>query len=286
MIIKKDQLYIGLFCRFICFLVEYKVNIVYNKFRGRVIYMRNQRAIRRKEQNKKKIVISVVVLVVIFVIGMLFVNTRIFKGEYNKNNVMITEEIKLNVLKEDLNSIDFEIQTAKKKIKGTAKKHGITKAKYNKNNTEINFKKNLNNITINFKGDYSKIGIYSSINLNGTYVKGKPVYKEQNRFTKIFYTEKMQKDVKELFTENFKDLENIIFGASIEDMDYEMNAKVYEVSKTGSNKNAIILTDDKENFYIGYFDGEKFNYITNREEYKEAIPTRIKTYASVKGYSI
>ncbi len=248
--------------------------------------MRNQRAIRRKQQSKKKMIITISMFLVIIVGMLVSVNSIMFKGKYNKNNVMVTEEIKLNILDETLTKINFEIQTNEKNIKGTAKKEKRNVAKYKKDGVELVFKRNFKDITLKTKGDYKKIGIYSSINLDGKYVKGRPVYKEQNRFTKIFYTEKMQKDVKDLFKEDFKELENIIFGASIEDMDYEMNAKVYEVSKTGSAKNAIILTDNEEYFYIGYFNGETFIYLTNREDYKNAMPTRIKTYANIKGYNI
>lgn len=246
--------------------------------------MRNQRA---KQKQKSKLKFFVFLIIIVLIIGVIgFCTTRLFKGKYNKNNVMITEEIKLNIIDENYKEINFELMTLNKKITGKAIKKSPIRATYKKEDVEIEFNRNFKKLVLNSKGDLDKIGIYSSIDVAGEYVKGKPIYKEQNRMTKIFYTEKMQKDVKELMKDDFKKFENIVLGAAIEDVDYEMSANIYEVSKNGCNETAIILVDDKENFYIGYYNGEKINYVTNNNEYKDAIPTRIKTYANLNGYKI
>ena len=246
--------------------------------------MRNQRAKQRKKERINIFIFVVIILILGSVITL--VTTRVFKGKYSKNNVMVTEEIKLNILNEKYNEFDFELLTLNKKIKGKANKKNPFKAVFKKENLEIEFDRKFKNITIKSKGDLDKIGIYSSIDVSGEYIKGKPVYKEQNRMTKIFYTEKMQKDLKALIKEDYAKLENIVLGAAIEDIDYEKDAKIYEVSKNGAKENAIILVDNKENFYIGYYDGTKLNYMTNNNEYKDVVPTRIKTYSNINNYDM
>lgn len=246
--------------------------------------MRNQRA-KRRQKRKLNLLIFVIIILIILIITFMVI-TGLFKGKYNKNNVMITEEIKLNITSENYKEFNFELVTLNKKIKGKAQKKNPLKAIYKKEDVEIEFNRKFRNITVNSKGNLDKIGIYSSIDVAGKYVKGKPVYKEQNRMTNIFYTEKMQKDLKALIKDDFEKFENIVLGASIEDVDYEMDANIYEVSKNGCKETAIILVDDNENFYIGYYNGEKLVYLTNDEEYKKAIPTRINTYASLNKYEM
>ncbi|MEG0221149.1 MAG: hypothetical protein RR702_02000 [Clostridia bacterium] len=235
------------------------------------------KAAKNKERNLVPAITVISVILFFIIIACAGINLRIFNGVWNRNNVKYVEEGKLKITNETVSDLCFTLVTIvnneEKVITGVAKKDMFIKAKYKEDGIDLVFERKAKGINVKSNASDSKLDI------KGEYIKGKPVYLDIDKYTKIFPTEEIQKQVKELLQDKFYSFRETVYGALFEEFDYDLNGKSFEITLSAEKKSTLIIVTDTGKMYIGFNEKGKTTYYTNDIEYKKDMPNKIKVWS-------
>ncbi|MEG3037870.1 MAG: hypothetical protein RR810_03355 [Clostridia bacterium] len=235
------------------------------------------KAAKNKERNLVPAITIISVILFFIIIACAGINLRIFNGVWNRNNVKYVEEGKLKITNETVSDLCFTLVTIvnneEKVITGVAKKDMFIKAKYKEDGIDLVFERKAKGINVKSNASDSKLDI------KGEYIKGKPVYLDIDKYTKIFPTEEIQKQVKELLQDKFYSFRETVYGALFEEFDYDLNGKSFEITLSSEKKSTLIIVTDTGKMYIGFNENGKTTYYTNDIEYKKDMPNKIKVWS-------